>query len=98
MKGICFKEPLFNAVIAGRKTMTRRIIKCRFTIGNWDETVKCARYKAGETIYLKEPYLIPVNIFGQEFEDRGIEYVYGEVALPESGFVRKNKLFTNLNF
>ena len=27
MKGICFVEPLFHAVIEGRKTQTRRIIK-----------------------------------------------------------------------
>ena len=93
MKGICFKEPLFNAIIYGRKTMIRRIINGTLTIGNWEETIKHARYKTDEIIYLKEPYLIPVNIFGQEFEDRGIEYVYGEGALPESGFVRKNKLF-----
>ena len=27
MKGICFKEELFNAIIEGRKTQTRRIVK-----------------------------------------------------------------------
>jgi len=29
MKGICFKEPLFNKVVDGTKTQTRRIIICK---------------------------------------------------------------------
>jgi len=41
MKGICFKEPLFRAVVSGRKTVTRRLSD---------------RYNVGEILYLKEPY------------------------------------------
>jgi hypothetical protein len=79
MKGICFIEPLFHAVIEGIKTQTRRIInpqpnffeECKpfcysdFTIKakrkvnedleHWFEIYP--RYKVGEKIYLKEPYV-----------------------------------------
>jgi hypothetical protein len=41
MKGICFTEPCFRAVIEGRKIQTRR---------------PAIRYETGEIIYLKEPY------------------------------------------
>lgn len=45
MKGICFVEEMFNAVVDGEKTQTRRISKS-------DKP----RYKKGDIIYLKEPY------------------------------------------
>jgi len=51
MKGILFKEPMFNAVIAGQKTQTRRICQHQNSV---------ARYKPGDIVYLKEPfYIIP---------------------------------------
>ena len=71
MKGIMFSEPMFNAVIEGNKTMTRRILNPQpygFENGYpfykysriTDERVRCKlirpRYKVGETVYLKEPY------------------------------------------
>jgi hypothetical protein len=43
MRGICFKEEMFDAVIHGRKTVTRRMNR---------------RYNKGEILYLKEPYII----------------------------------------
>lgn len=43
MRGICFKEQLFDLVVSGRKTVTRRMAD---------------RYKVGETLYLKEPYFV----------------------------------------
>lgn len=46
MRGICFKESMFNAVINGRKTVTRRMAD---------------RYKVGEILYLKEPYFVNEN-------------------------------------
>ncbi len=45
MKGICFKEEMFNAVISGRKTQTRRVANS-----------EKPKYKKGETLFLKEPY------------------------------------------
>jgi len=58
MKGIIFTEEMFNAVIEGRKTQTRRIMQDGVPIGNWEETVKYARYKVGEVVYLKEKFRI----------------------------------------
>ena len=98
-KGICFKEPLFYATIEGRKTQTRRIITPQpdDTIQLSDELV-CAhlgieikpKYKVGDTVYLKEPYLPPNN-------DRGCVYRYGMDKLKfEANFKKakwKNKLF-----
>ena len=71
-KGICFTEEMFNAVIDGRKTQTRRIMKPQpqtfynnipfystgrtFEEGTIIAEIK-PRYKAGEIVYLKEPYL-----------------------------------------
>lgn len=46
MRGICFIEPLFRLVVAGRKTVTRRM----------NDT-----YKVGETLFLKEPYRLEAN-------------------------------------
>ena len=43
MRGICFKEQLFDLTVKGRKTVTRRMAD---------------RYKVGETLYLKEPYFV----------------------------------------
>jgi hypothetical protein len=70
MKGINFIEPLFHAVIDGRKTQTRRVMKPQPIIprlGDVLEDLKFLkrvippnfskpRYKVGETVYLKEPY------------------------------------------
>jgi hypothetical protein len=72
MKGILFTEPLFHQVVCGEKTQTRRIIKPQpVTVFYGTPVVKCdnqtgitdirSRYKPGETLYLKEPYLICVD-------------------------------------
>jgi hypothetical protein len=99
MKGICFKEPMFLKVVAGEKTMTRRIMKpqpnmikgyilehsTQFKAYNWllkkligtdpdrYEVVQGfrSRYKVGEVVYLKEPYipltgLCPVYRYGED--------------------------------
>lgn len=42
MRGICFKEDMFRAVVNGNKTHTRRM--------------QPVRYNYDETLYLKEPY------------------------------------------
>ena len=70
MKGICFKEDLFKAVIAGTKTQTRRLIKidplselylplfstATFKSNNDFIRVK-PRYKKGET-----PFTLALDI------------------------------------
>ena len=71
MKGICFKEPLFNLVVEGRKTQTRRFVKFPHDhVLNiaWENGKLFAdgievkpRFKVGETLYLQEPYYIDEN-------------------------------------
>lgn len=46
MRGICFKEPMYNAAINSKKTVTRRMAD---------------RYKVGEILYLKEPYFVNLD-------------------------------------
>ena len=45
MKGICFKENLFNQIIHAEKTQTRRLTKG-----------KKSRFAIDDIVYLKEPY------------------------------------------
>ena len=47
---------LTKAVIEGRKTMTRRIVKGETPLGNWEETEKYAHYKVGEVIAIAQSY------------------------------------------
>ena len=59
MKGICFVEPLFNKVISEEKTQTRRITidsKIDLSLAERLKLLSKARYRVGETIFLKEPY------------------------------------------
>lgn len=71
MKGIMFKEPLFNKILIGEKTQTRRRInenpeECiiqleegKYNVYGYSmEHIKEVkpRYRQGEVIYLKEPF------------------------------------------
>lgn len=49
MKKIMFSDKfgLTEAVLSGRKTMTRRICPDGTPLGNWAETVKKSRYQVG---------------------------------------------------
>lgn len=98
MKAILFKEKMFIAVIDGRKTQTRRIIPGKHIIPELDddETLKDflvaahARYKKGETVYLKEPF----QIFKQTHDSYYIEYkFFNEFDLKLKPLKWKNKLF-----
>ena len=91
MKGICFKENMFNQIISGAKTETRRLKK-----------IDKPRYKKGEVVYLKEPYqflswikqeTIPkdYNYFG--FKHRDIAYKYLDNIELKKNEKWKNKLF-----
>ncbi|MBJ2188141.1 MAG: hypothetical protein JFR41_05890 [Muribaculaceae bacterium] len=44
------KYGLTEAVLSGRKTQTRRIIKCDVPLGNWSETYEHTKYKVGEVV------------------------------------------------
>lgn len=47
---------LTAAVLSGRKTQTRGIIKGDVPLGNWSETVKHSRYKIGEVVAVAQCY------------------------------------------
>jgi hypothetical protein len=63
MKGILFKPDMYRAVVEGRKSMTRRIIKNKsgcFLIGTDEDGIHRTsvkpKYQIGEVVYVKEPY------------------------------------------
>ena len=58
MKKIMFNDRygLTEAVLAGRKTMTRRIVPDGTPLGNWEETEKMSRFKVGEVVAVAQSY------------------------------------------
>ena len=90
MKGICFVEPLFNKVVDGSKTQTRRI--CGFRGKDLSEVEKAkllakCRYRLNEEVYLKEPYIDDLSM-----DD--VFYKYGEEdPMLDYSYAWKNKLF-----
>jgi len=68
MKKIMFSDKfgLTEAVLSGRKTMTRRICPDCTPLGNWAETVKKSRYQVGEVVAVAQRYrdfiLNPISI------------------------------------
>lgn len=57
------KKIMFNdkycltfAVLAGNKTMTRRLLKEGTPLGNWEETIKHLPYKVGEVVAIAQSY------------------------------------------
>lgn len=58
MKKIMFNDKygLTKAVLEGRKTMTRRIVKGEIPLGNWEETEKYAPYQVGEVVAIAQAY------------------------------------------
>lgn len=58
MKKIMFSDKfcLTQAVLAGTKTMTRRLLKDNVPLGNWEETQKHLPYKVGEVVAIAQSY------------------------------------------
>ena len=58
MKKIMFNDKygLTQAVLEGRKTMTRRVVKGEIPLGNWEETEKYAPYQVGEVVAIAQSY------------------------------------------
>lgn len=58
MKKIMFNDNycLTQAVLAGTKTMTRRVLKEGTPLGNWAETEKHLPYKVGEVVAIAQSY------------------------------------------
>jgi len=100
MKGIMFKEDMFKAVIEGRKTQTRRIVKIdpsfnligkgitgftTFEDSKLNIYGVYPRYDNREVIYLKEPYMLINNI---------PYYRYNDEKESNGGLLKwKNKMF-----
>jgi hypothetical protein len=94
MRGIMFKEELFQAVVAGTKTETRRVVK-----GIWDGCDPNIafphgdlkpRYDPGEVVYLKEPWMVapsPNCTFGEAMMGKklSVHYKYIEGRQDFSG-------------
>lgn len=103
MKGIIFKGPLFNAVLEGHKTQTRRIINpqpdnrglrtSNTLFEDWHGSEAKPRYNAGEIVYLKEPYIddLSMDQVFYKFNAKDIEDV--EAVYGDLKSLWKNKLF-----
>lgn len=50
------KFGLTQAVLEGRKTMTRRVVKGEIPLGNWAETEKYAPYQVGDVVAIAQAY------------------------------------------
>ena len=59
MKKLMFNDKycLTQAVLAGTKTMTRRLLENGIPLGNWEETAKHLPYKVGEVVAVAQSYL-----------------------------------------
>jgi hypothetical protein len=56
---ILFSTPMVQAILEGRKKMTRRVVKAGVPLGNWEETMKkCPYGKAGDILWVRETWRI----------------------------------------
>ena len=92
MKKILFNDKycLTQAVLAGQKTMTRRVLKGDVLLGNWEETAKRLPYKVGDIIAIAQPYKDIV-----EFLPMYSDAILDEVGMPRKEFKAgwTNKMF-----
>ena len=82
MKKIMFSDAfcLTQAVLAGTKAMTRRVLRDNVPLGNWEETQKKLPYKVGEVVAIAQSY----NTIGKPQYDKFGNGVAGN----------RNKMFT----
>lgn len=86
------KYGLTYAVLQGRKTMTRRLIKDGTPLGNWEETEKYAKYKIGEEVAVAQCYEDAILDVGEEKWNKihkwyNINYLCHEKGLHNKMFV-----------
>lgn len=97
MKKIMFndKYELTKAVLDGRKTMTRRLMKDGTPLGNFEETLKHSRYQIGEEIAIAQSYsdvYDEIKNHTELFSDR----LFNSLLKEHKGW--KNKMFVKANF
>jgi hypothetical protein len=82
------KYCLTQAVLAGQKTMTRRVLKDNVSLGNWEETKKHLPYKVGEVVAIAQCYkkLYP----NADFEMVGNGFMTESAGWNNKMFVRAN--------
>lgn len=92
MKGICFIEPLFEKVVSGAKTETRRIASTsqneKYSQDYFDRMLAKAKYRIGDIVYLKEPYIDDYSM-----EEIIYRYMNNDLELIAEAYGWKNKLF-----
>ena len=89
-KKILFNDKycLTHAVLAGQKTMIRRVLKDNVSLGNWEETKKHLPYKVGEVVAIAQCYkeLYP----NADFEMVGNGFMTESAGWNNKMFVRAN--------
>ena len=103
MKGILFKEALFNAIVEGRKTQTRRIMEPQpdergFRTTNslfedWHGSEAKPRYNAGEIVYMKEPYIDDLDMAKVFYKFNNKDKAIIDREMKDIKNPWKNKLF-----
>lgn len=92
MKKIMFNDKfcLTQAVLAGSKTMTRRLLKDNVPLGNWEETQKHLPYKVGEVVAIAQRYkeVYP----NADFEMVGDDFMNESAGWTNKMFVRADLL------
>lgn len=90
MKKILFNDKfcLTQDVLAGTKTMTRRVLRDNVPLGNWEETAKHLPYKVGEVVAIAQSYkeVYP----NADFEMVGDGFMTESAGWTNKMFVRAN--------
>ena len=92
------KYCLTQAVLAGTKTMTRRVLRDNVPLGNWEETNKHLPYKVGEVVAIAQSYK-SIADERDEAETALDLYKIGDnfLTMDEMGAGWNNKMFVRAN-
>ena len=84
------------AVLNGKKTMTRRVLKGNVSLGNWEETAKKLPYKVGEVVAVAQSYkeVYP----NADFEMVGDGFMKESPGWTNKMFVKANLMKHHIRF